>query len=363
MRYRMKVKLFDQKSRDNTSIDAVRFFAALMIVFIHSNLHITGGLLGHMAHAFMPIARLAVPFFFAASGYFMFASDQSALARRCKKSIIKLLNIFILSSLLYFAFYVIESGSISKVFDMLTAKSIFNMAFFNQPVFNTVLWFVLALISVNFVFFVKAKTKINDWYIAAIAVILFVAGLFLGGNYSSVFGTASVGPIFYRSYLGMGLIFTTVGYFIHKYSPQLITLNTKVLLQYTVLSAFLYFVEYFAISRHNPNPADVYLMTPIVTFFSFIWLIKYPHLLKHSILPMLGATIALYIYIIHPLIIDSIGWFYRTHNIDVLTPRAAALRFIITLILASVIGYLYFILKKNGKIYLERIRNKSGESL
>ena len=62
----------------NTSLDLMRWICAFLVVVIH--VPIVG------AHFIMPITRIAVPFFFMITGYYLYSSSNVILGERLLQS-------------------------------------------------------------------------------------------------------------------------------------------------------------------------------------------------------------------------------------------------------------------------------------
>ena len=342
-------KVFPPITNRNSTIDVLRLLAAFLVVFIHSGVHSLDGKVGFLGTILLVFGRLAVPFFFVVSGYFLYSNYDKQVSR-VAKSVPKLLNIFILSSLLYFIFFGWYFGSYSFTASLITPSTIFNMIAFNHPIYNEALWFLLALICGSLVVLLNAKYVKKDWLLMILASFFYVASL-LVSNYSQFINIEQVNVSYYRNFLGEGLLFIMIGYMCSKYASRLQAISYIKLFSYSMLCLALYFIEFYAVRTNVESPADIYIMFPILSVLIITWSIKYPNVLSKTVVPMLGAQIALYIYILHILFLYSIEILYARLGIDGGQSIAAIVRLLVAFLLSLGLGYLYYVGKK-------RISNK-----
>ncbi|GEM_PF-4814610 len=338
------VKALHLTSR-NSTIDCLRLVAAFLVVFIHSGLHGLNGKTGFIGSIVLLFARTAVPFFFIVSGYFMYSKDYAVQIKKIRKSVPKLFNIFILSSILYFIFYGWYFGSYSFTIGLITPTTIFNMVVFNHPVYNEALWFILALIGASVLHLVNAMFLKKDEIVLLIAAVLYFISLMVS-NYATAIGLHSIDASYYRNFLGEALLFTMIGYMAAKYASYITKMSVMKLLYYLAGSLILYAIEFYAIRTHNSAPADIYMMLPIFTFFVFALALRFPSVLKNTVIPYLGATLSLYIYLLHILVLYSLDVFMSRLGISGDNHKVAFGRFLLAFVLSMIIGYAYLIVKQ-----------------
>lgn len=337
-------KLFRKDDR-NSTIDALRLIAAFLVVYIHSGFHGLDGKAGVIGTFLLVIGRLAVPFFFAVSGYFIFSRNYSDQVRKIQKSVPKLLCIFLLASLLYFVFYVWYFGSYSYTASLMTPETIYNMIVFNRPIYNEALWFLLALAIGSVVLWINAKYIKKDGLMLLIAVCFYAISLVVS-NYSQAIHIQPVDVMIYRNFLGEGLLFILIGYMSAKYKKQLSQINPATLFIYSFICIALYIIEFYVIKAHVSEPADTYILLPLIILLIMAWTIKYPGFLKKTSVPALGASLALYIYVLHILFLYTISYLYDRVGIDGAYHIAAALRVIFAFALSLLVGYCYINVKQ-----------------
>ena len=126
-----------------------------------------------------------------------------------------------------------------------------------------------------------------------------------------------------------------------KYSEQLSQIELNRLIKYSVIGLIFYIIEFYAIKSHVNAPADIYLSLPVISLLIMIWAIKYPSLLRNTPIPDLGASLALYIYILHILFLYSIDVLFSRIGIDGHNHYIAIARLLGAFALSLGVGYLY----------------------
>ena len=137
------------------SIDILRLIAALLVVYLHAD--------SPFSYILLAPSRVAVPLFFAVSGFFFFSTTSNLMKQRAKKAIKKLSTYYILS-LIFFClvgFYECQASQDFSPFKMNITK-IFNLIVrCSSPImpYGFHLWFLVALIEVYVIFLLFPKYK------------------------------------------------------------------------------------------------------------------------------------------------------------------------------------------------------------
>lgn len=148
----------------NHSVDTLKLVCALLVVFIHCSYP--------YKPAVLPAADVAVPLFFAASGYFI------AGARRSWKRVGRIAKIFFWSSCLYLLKTETVHFLSAHSLWVPTWKNIADLVLFNDVAFSIHLWYLPAYMYVLVAaFFID---KCNAWRQATWAAVpLLLAGVFI----------------------------------------------------------------------------------------------------------------------------------------------------------------------------------------
>ncbi len=318
------------------------------MIFIHSSIASLGGLTGEVSTAIIGVARLAVPFFFAVSGYFLYAATFKDQTRKASKSIIKLINLFLLGSLLYFVYALFKGATVAELLGSISPEGIFSLIVFNNPIFGGILWFILGLIGATGIHWLHARFIKKDWILVLVASLLFIFGLLYGGNYGDVLGLSG-NSNFSRNFFTFGVMFTTIGYLVAKNKQYLLKLPFSTLLKLSFVATILYFIEYYAVFNHVATPKDAYLFAPLMIVCILAWCIKFPNLLSSTKIPAIAAYVTLYIYILHPIILDELWRVYLKLGLDVYNPFVASSRIVLTFAICLGVGMLYYYLVTRAK--------------
>ena len=94
-----------QKSTGISSLYIVKCICAFLVVTCHTPM-------GQVKEIISPIAMAAVPIFFLISGYFLYSPDERKSYERAKKSLKKIVPIFLLVQLFYWAWLLPNHGNL-----------------------------------------------------------------------------------------------------------------------------------------------------------------------------------------------------------------------------------------------------------
>lgn len=296
------------------SLDSFRTIAAFMVVFLH---YVPDGA-SDLTKAFF---RIAVPFFFMVSGFFVYADDTYKICTRCKKNIIKLAKLY----LLVLPLLVLHSCAI-RHFKVAAVKRIIRSLFswkfilFNFN-FSTRLWFIRALIYVYIVLWIimlltkdKRKEKCDKLLLISTVAIIISGIIFC--KYSKLLGMNiprryyEIPCKFIESAFGSFLM----GYFAKKYqsvlSKKLNAINMSLLL---IMGIGLQLAEFYGLRfLKADNPRADYLSTFIMLFAVFQLLLIFSNWNPLNI-SMIGNEYSLWIYILHMNVlryVNKLPWKY-----------------------------------------------------
>lgn len=333
------------KQRTN-SIDLFRYLCAVMVVIIHSSFWYTWGEVGFFLGNIFP--RIAVPFFFAISGYFYIKKLEAGICKPFWSQIKHLLIVYAVWSAVYLLIDFnnqVLRGSI-PVFSFFREFLISFFIYGSQGHF----WFFPAIIIATCLVTLFYKMKISHLMVP-ISLTLYVIGC-LGCSYYEigikipVLGTVIQSSHFetIRRILLMGFPFFCAGAVVLKLerlSSKCVTL--LFLLSAAVFVAEIYLVTYFEISANI-----------ILTFGLYFLLIFTLQLLFRNPLPQCkksaaaARTIANFTYYSHPLFQYFIPKAAAFFGFEIPAP----VLFFLTIAITFSLGMLCHVLiaKKNFKI-------------
>ena len=269
----------------NHLIDSLKFLCAMLVVFIHCEYPYKAEVL--------PITDVAVPIFFALSGYFIYGTKCTF------DRIIRIAKIFLWAAALYLlkteVFQFISLGNLW----IPTQKNIIDFFLFNDVAFSYHLWYLSAYIYVLIIIFVIDKYNIWRWALWTIIPLLMI-GVFIKYNIVDV---CSQNIQYYRNAYFNGLPYFLVGVLV-KITPPIPKDSIKtVRLILSVLIFMLFILRYNLIGNSLDvlmlKELDLFLLTYFIVLLATISLQK-----KENIISILGCKYSLYIYIFHVLIMQ-----------------------------------------------------------
>lgn len=298
------------------AIDVAKFISAFLVVCIH-----TGPLLDINKDAnfvlVQIIARLAVPFFFVASGFLFFRkiditrewNDYENL-KALRHYIGRLLKIYIIWTILYlpFTYMVMRNG------DGFTTESILRYVrdfFFNGSFYH--LWFLPALMfAVPFVYLLIHKLSLKK--AIYVGIVLYIVGMSINlypqlldkvpylntiiKGYLAIFSTARNGFFFGTVFVALGAFFAKRALYLKNYQVALGFLISLVLL----------FVECFLLRANGfmKDLSSMYITLLPCLFFMFLLLLRIH--LKESRTYKTMRILSLLIYVSHLVFVNCIIW-------------------------------------------------------
>lgn len=318
-------------------VDVMRFVCAILVISIHTSaLYSFGDIPGKVLS--LGIARIAVPFFFIASGYFFY--ERFNHEGYLKAYIIRILKYYLISTVVYtlILFTFIKSRN-SNIWDLV-----------KNLLFNGVspsLWFFPALIfSISVLYLFLKKNWIKPLIIASI--VLYALGLIGDSYYGLVVGTPleklvdlySSVFVYTRNGLCFGLPFLTLGVLINKYDLKNKLKHLKAL---TLFFAVIFASEaYVLISNNISKDNNMYISLIFLVSCLFLLSLRSKKVLSDRKAQLL-RDMSLWIYCLHELI---------QFLVYGLLPQVAANSFLVFIMITLVVVPLsYFIVRKKAPFY------------
>lgn len=285
----------------------MRIVLAILVVYLHIDnyLYIRSGMSPAAAVAdnyIIVLARLAVPMFFAISGYYFYKKKQSDEDRSAIKNIKHLLLILLGGCCLYLIGSIVLNG-VSETVQPITSRNLFLFAFFNRTTIvanSGILWFILALISCYSIYYIFPKF-FRKKYLYLLTGILW----FLAVCKSSVYGGVVMdkwSSYIQQSYICLGLPYFTLGYFIHAHWDKIKQFTTnKRLAKILILAIVLYLIEqtiFIANRSFNATAIENPITLPLLIASILITAVQHPGKSTPK-LSSIAANYSLYIYVTH----------------------------------------------------------------
>lgn len=296
----------------NNSIDIFRFICALMVIATHTDpLMDISPKLGYILTQLVP--RIAVPFFFAVSGYFYIQKLEMG-EKVFIKYIKRLLTTYIAWSLIYFlidfcqwGYKNIKNYIVSSLYHFFVIGSHYH------------LWFFVALICSVCIVTLMFKVKLKKLLIP-LSILLYLIGC-LGCSYYEIgISVPILNKLFlFDSFLTirriflMGFPFFTSGYLVYqlKKNVKMFDNNRKIIF-FTIISIIIWLIEIFIVCNFNlENSIAITLGLYPLLIFTILLLLNNP-MEKHSYFAKKCKVISNFTYYAHPLFIIIIELIFQS---------------------------------------------------
>ncbi len=290
-------------------IDRMRMVAAILVVSIHISpllqLNATADFILTRI-----VGRLAVPFFFITTSYFLFINGYPS-NEKIKKTLIQLSQWYLLSMLIYFPImiynhYFQSSDLFIIIKDLLIDGTFYHLWYFPAVMIGIIIVLVLKKyfsIKVSFIvtLFLYFIGLCGDSYYGVIQVPIikdFINGLFQYMDYT-------------RNGFFFAPLFLMIGVFITEHQSRLTLKGNIVLLviSFLLMSLEAQKIHMLEIVKHD----SMYILLPVVSYFLFQLLILHQGE-RHKNM----KDISLYIYIIHPMMIVIVRMIGKTLKLNVI---------------------------------------------
>ncbi|MFG6495098.1 acyltransferase [Fictibacillus sp. UD] len=298
------------------SIDYIKFFAIFAVVVIH--VFPLDGFTGYFI--IDNAARFAVPFFFAASGYF-FAQKikhEEASFHYFKSYIIKLVKLYLVWLIFYTSYDVLlvllEGGAVQeKLRSYFEQFTLLNLIYYGKGTSGYQLWFLTALIWSTIVIYIFFKFK----QITVLFLISF--GLNLLGLLGQAYTMFNKFPInSTRDAMFFGLFYTTLGimFSLNSKFSGLKKISGRTFLGLALIGVVIQAMEGYLLDKVlSGSHGEYFFSTILLTAFLFLFALHYKSLGKGLYITKIGAN-ALGIYIIHVFFLDLFNKFIKFLDLE-----------------------------------------------
>lgn len=292
-----------------SSIDGMKAIAAFLVVLIHQRLP------GIMGEIVIPLARIAVPFFFIVSGFLLYSNDKEKLSGKIRRKIYNIIRIVILSTLLYLVWEIFQSlmqgiGLKEYFYQNISFIKIAKVILLNDIQIGSHLWYLYALVYVLiFYYFVNVYNLENIVY-KLIPFLLVVDLVF--GKYSVALFNIEIPFIFVRNFMFVGIPYFMLGNFIRKiHDKNNMSINNRLLIWGIIIFSITTLLEKYILINNNMNAVrDHYISTTLLVVVVFIYLLKNKYIFSKTIIEKIGYKYSLSIYIIHPIVIGILNYLF-----------------------------------------------------
>lgn len=352
----------------NQTLELFKLFASIFVVFIHITLP------GNFGTGMNCLARFAVPFFFAVSGYFCFQTREKRILKRAAHIFTLLVGI----SLLYFAteiFYILRGsgGSVSQALpeltkylhELISLEHLSYFLLFSKPLFNSTLWFLAALFLVYLLLFAytyissaikepQAAIIYEPLYLISAVLLVF---LFVFTHLDAILDGIEIPRYFYRNTLFTGLPCFVLGLFIRQHQDKLQTVfSIKRCVGFFLLGGLLSLAECFGFAA-----MEIYAGSVLMVLALLLLSVSHPHLTnssrKERLIALAGKESTI-LYLLHPYLYYEIVR-KNTESVplfSLLLDEKRWLLFAAVILLCLMIGVIWCLLSGAVKALAARLR-------
>ena len=260
-------------------------------------------------YSYHPVYRLAVPLFFAISGYYNFKTDPQKRISGALRFIRRNWKYMLIG----FGFYIIfdfimcyvDGKGVGYYFTTLFYQNFwFDFFFLNVPITysGAQLWFLIALFVVSLVHYALVRFQKEHWYRWIVPVCMAIQ-LFFGG-YMHLFQYTDMPIRYTRNAWFMGLPFFGMGYLLAQFN-----LHKKCWYKYLYLVVGVLFFL-LQIPEHQIVQTEVYASTVPATAFLLLFFIGLPSPKAELYYQWFGKNMPFYVYILHMAVGIVVGRLY-----------------------------------------------------
>ncbi|MET3728483.1 surface polysaccharide O-acyltransferase-like enzyme [Fictibacillus halophilus] len=298
------------------SIDYIKFFAIFAVVVIH--VFPLDGFAGYFI--IDNAARFAVPFFFAASGYF-FAQKmkhEDVPFLYFKSYCIKLIKLYFVWLIFYTSYDVVlilqdRVHIEEKLRAYFKQFTLLNLLYYGKGTSGYQLWFLTALIWSTFAVYIFFRFK----QITVLFMISFCLNLIgLLGQAYTMFVKLPINST--RDAMFFGLFYTTLGalFALNSRLSGLNKVSGQTFLGLALIGVVVQAMEGYILDKVlSGSHGEYFFSTILLTAFLFLFALNYKSLGKGLYVTKVGAN-ALGIYIIHVFLLDVFNKFIKFVNLD-----------------------------------------------
>jgi surface polysaccharide O-acyltransferase-like enzyme len=331
-----------------SSIDAMKVVAAFLVMTIHVPFP---GVIGEIVKV---IARIAVPFFFVVSGFFLYSIDKNEINIKTIHSIKNALVLVVTANVAYFLWEIVKTILVKEsiyfyISNTFTIKNAVMFFIFNDSPVGEHLWYLSAYLYALLIFYLLNKYSLTKYSYFFIPLLLIIDLVF--GKYSLLIWYQNFNQVFMRNFLFNGLPYILLGNWLRGIlETRTIKISNSLLLVGIMLFSLTSLLEkYFLVINNLDTAREHYLSTAIIVLCLFTYLAKNPSIFKDRLIEKIGRENSLHLYIIHfaiaQIVLTVIARFGKIQNI--LSYLAVIIVFFISL-------FISIIYNKSKKLLQER---------
>lgn len=288
----------------NDTIDGFRLIAAFFVVCLHAGLPGMGAIL-------TPFYRMAVPFFFLISGFYLYDSDRQHMNCKILKSMKRIGLIWFQATLVYIVVTFLCFPE--DWFNQLRLFFSFKFWLLNIAPFNSVLWYLLAyLYTLALIYGLNNLTCISKLR-GRIFLFLIIPGLIVNyciGEFHFLFMSNDIDLIYQSNFITLGFPIVMIGIFSKKYMQYLPKISSFKYIFWLLIFYIIAIIQWYIIKKltHESVSTNIFFFSTLpMIILTLSYALYNPNLFKNMI-PKWGRLYSLDIYVYHVMFL----WFILT---------------------------------------------------
>lgn len=328
--------------KHNNTIDLCKFIGSLLVIGIHTQF-MSDVVNDDCFAAVNAIYRLAVPFFALTTGYFTASLIESG--KRSRREILKvqwvrILRLYVVWSAIYFLFTCIQSPESTplSILHWYAIDTLFQGSHYH-------LWYILALLVALPIFTIVWDDRRLKLLVIITAIFyLLFSWMYAYSNLDMLAMPHELSTI-YQSFTGVMMgVFLLFPYLLMGGAIR----KVKGFGRYQYLLIVIYFamnvIEVMFLHDKGIEKTTFTVSAFAFSLSFFVWVINIRSVFPNSSIPQRLGESSLFIYCIHPMIIETIQEYCET----------SVTRFVIAALLSCAFAMLYLLLKKILKLYAKK---------
>ena len=284
--------MYKKVAKKNRCLNVLKGVACIGVVLIHIQFPGVTGLVVEK------LSRFAVPLFLMIAGFYAYSCDESVVKKRLRK----IFKIFVISYLLYFAWYfgmpLFRGEGLEYLSLKYNWKTLVNMIVFCSP--NPLpghLWYLIAMLEVYILWYFIVKLGYEKLFLPLIPLLfLLQVGLTIFCDFKGLFW-------FYKiNFILSGLSYFLMGYYI-RLNDFLLRIKNKWL--FVIILFCIPMILLSSITNFCINYSCIFLIPYSIAIF--LLGVKNPEKSVSIFLEYIGEKLSLFVYIFHILISNIYG--------------------------------------------------------
>lgn len=339
------------RNKEYAGVDYFKLIAAFLVIAIHTSPLATYSETGDFVLTRI-IARVAVPFYFMVSGYFLI-SRYAYNTDKLKSFLKKMVVIYGISIFLYIPVNVYNHYFSMKYLLPNLLKDIF----FDGTMYH--LWYLPAsmLGAVIAWFLVR---KVGFYKALLLTGLLYFAGMFGDSYYGLISGISGVERVYHflfelfdytRNGIFFAPIFLVMGGMIAdrpaRFSQKVSVIGLFLSGLFMLCEGLLLYT--LGLQRHD----SMYVTLLPCMYFLFVFLLRFKGQRRKAL-----RTIALVIYVVHPMVIVAIRLFAKILGLQTILVENSGIHYLVVCVISVMVSYLFYRMKNKvkGKIKDECVK-------